>query len=112
MTTRGQRRLRLRRWGRRLLVLVSVGVLAGAMVTAVERGSEARRLSEEIRRLEEEEAMTRSRLAEAMRRVDSLASRERIARAAKRLGLRPASDEEITFLRMQPGDRDAGEGDR
>lgn len=92
-------RLKVRRWGRRLVLGVSAAVLAGAMLTSVERGSRARSLSEEITSLERERARERSRVAAAMRRLDSLASRERIARAAAELGLRPASDEEITFLR-------------
>lgn len=98
--TRARRRFRLKRWARRLLVLVSVAALGGAMLAVVERGSEARRLSEEIGRLEQRQAVARAHVAEAMRRVDSLSSRDRIARAASRLGLRPASDEEITFLRQ------------
>lgn len=91
-------RLRARRWIRRLGAAVSVGALAGGMVAAVERGSSARQLSEEISRLEDGEARARARVAEEMRRLDSLSSRDRITREAKRLGLRPASDEEITFL--------------
>lgn len=110
--TRARTRFRIRRWIRRLFVGTSLAVLVIAMGTSVERGSEARRLSEEISRLEGEEARLRARVAEAMRRVDSLTSRDRIARAAKRLGLRPASDEEITFLREPRSDREAeGEGD-
>lgn len=92
-------RLRARRWGRRLGAALSVAVLAGGMVTAVERGSKARDLSEEITRLEHDEARARARVAAAMRRLDSLSSRDRISREARRLGLRPASDDEITFLR-------------
>lgn len=94
-------RLKLRRWGRRLTLAVSAAALAGAMLTSVERGSRARALSDEISRLEREEARSRSRTAAAMRRLDSLTSRERIAREAAGLGLRPASDEEITFLRAE-----------
>lgn len=92
-------RLKVRRWGRRLVLVVSAAVLTGAMLTSVERGSRARSLSEEITRLERERDRARGRVAAAMRRMDSLASRERIAREAAELGLRPASDEEITFLR-------------
>lgn len=97
--SRARRRFRLRRWARRLFVGVSLATLGAAMLAAVERGSEARRLSDEIDRLERREAVVRGRVADGMRRVDSLSSRERITRAAARLGLRPASDEEITFLR-------------
>lgn len=105
-------RLRARRWLRRIGVGVTLAALAGGMTAAVQRGSEARELSDEISALEEEEARTRARVAEAMRRVDSLASRDRIERAAARLGLRPASDEEITFLRATPGGDEREDGDR
>lgn len=92
-------RLKVRRWGRRLGLAASGAVLAGGMLTSVERGSEARELSQEISGLETAEARSRARVADAMRRLDSLTSRERIGREAAALGLRPASDEEITFLR-------------
>lgn len=92
-------RLKARRWGRRLALAVGGVVLAGAMLASVERGSRARGLSDEISQLEREEARSQARVAEAMRRLDSLASRERIARESGELGLRPASDEEIMFLR-------------
>lgn len=105
-------RLRARRWLRRLGIAVTVAALAGGMTAAVQRGSEARRLSERISALEAEEARLRARVTETMRRVDSLTSRDRIERAAARLGLRPASDEEITFLREgSGGDQEEG-GDR
>lgn len=106
--SRARRRFRLRLWARRTFVGVTVVGLAGAMRAAVERGSEARRLSDEIDRLEMRESVARGRVARAMRKVDSLSSRDRIARAVERLGLRPASDEEITFLR----DADAAEAER
>ena len=104
-------RLRARRWLRRIGIGVTLAALAGGMTAAVQRGSEARRLSEEISALEAEEARARARVADAMRRVDSLASRDRIERAAARLGLRPASDEEITFLTevSEGSDEEGGE---
>lgn len=105
-------RLRARRWLRRIGVGVTLAALAGGMTAAVERGSEARQLSDEIAALEAEEARTRARVAEAMRRVDSLASRDRIERAAARQGLRPASDEEITFLRERSDGNQRGDGQR
>lgn len=104
-------RLKLRRWSRRLALVTSAAALAGAMLASVERGSRARTVSEEIARLEQEEARARSRTTAAMRRLDSLASRERIAREASELGLRPASDEEITFLR-DPVSGAEGKGSR
>ena len=96
-------RLRLRRWLRTTGIVLAGGVLVAGMAAAVERGSRARDLSEEITELERRSVALRSRVAEAMRRLDSLRSRERITREAGRLGLRPASDEEITFLRHVPG---------
>lgn len=110
----GRRRWRLkaRRWLWRAGIGTALAALAGGMTAAVQRGSEARRLSDEISALEVEEARARARVAEAMRRVDSLASRDRIERAAARLGLRPASDEEITFVREIPGGVEPEGGDR
>ena len=105
-------RLRARRWLRRIGYAVTLAALAGGMTAAVQRGSEARELSDEISRLESREAHARARVAEAMRRVDSLASRDRIERAAARLGLRPASDEEITFLRAGSDGNEREDGDR
>jgi len=99
------------RLGRRIAAVFSVAALGAGMLTAVDRGDEGRRHSARIERLEAEADAARSRVAEAMRRVDSLTSRERIGREARALGLRPASDEEITFLRdagAEP-DEDAGE---
>lgn len=98
----GRRRRSGRRLRRRLLLLAGAAALAGGMATAVARGSAVRSLEEEIARLEEEISEARMRLLGAMRTVDSLTSRERILRAADPLGLRPADDDEITFLR-EPG---------
>lgn len=97
--SRARWRLRLRRWLRALGVAAAAALLVAGMSAAVERGSTARDLSEEITGLERRTTALQSRVAEAMRRLDSLRSRDRIAREAGRLGLRPASDEEITFLR-------------
>lgn len=96
-------KLRARRWLRGGVLLASAGVLVAGMATAVERGSRARELSGEITELERRGTALQSRVAEAMRRLDSLSSRERITREARRMGLRPASDEEITFLREPTG---------
>lgn len=96
-------KLRARRWLRGGVLLGSVGVLAAGMLTAVERGSKARDLSERITELERRGTALQSRVGEEMRRLDSLGSRERIQREARRMGLRPASDEEITFLRDSRG---------
>lgn len=110
--SKARRRFRLRRWGRRAFVAATSVALGGAMLAAADRGSEARSVSDEIDRLEQREAVARGRVAGAMRRVDSLSSRDRIARAASRLGLRPASDEEITFLRSDAPRRDERSGSR
>lgn len=98
---RARRQFRLRAWARRAFAGLTVLALAAAMRAAVERGGEARRLSDEIDSLQEREAVARGRVARAMRRVDSLSSRDRIARVGSLLGLRPAGDEEITFLRVR-----------
>lgn len=99
-------RLRLRRWLRAAALGLAGAATVAGMATAVERGSQAREISEEISELERRTVALRSRVAEAMRRLDSLRSRDRITREAARLGLRPASDEEITFLRHDSGNRE------
>lgn len=82
-------------------------VLAGGMLLSVERGSRARRLSDRLSALDRQTVDVRARLADGMRRLDSLSSRERIAAAAARLGLHPASDADITFLRVDSAAADA-----
>lgn len=107
----GHARLRLKKWGRRLFVALSVAALLAGMATAVERTSDARSLSREIGRLQQEADAARARASRQMRRLDSLTSRERILEAARRLDLRPATEDEITFLREAAAGRDGGSGD-
>lgn len=107
----GRARLRLKKWGRRLFVAISVGALLAGMATAVERTSDARSLSREIGRLEQQADAAHARVGRQMRRLDSLTSRDRILEAARRLDLRPATEDEITFLREAAADRADGSGD-
>lgn len=100
------RRAKIRRALRRLFVVASFAALVGGMVAAVDRGSEARRLSREIQRLEQDAAAAEARIGREMRRLDSLTSRGRILREAAETGLRPAEDDEITFLRKTPEESD------
>lgn len=100
------RRAKIRRALRRLLVVGSFAALIGGMVAAVDRGSEARNLSREIQRLERDASTAEARIGHEMRRLDSLTSRGRILREAAEMGLRPAEDDEITFLRDDARDND------
>lgn len=112
--------LRLRMLCRRLPLGLALMALGIGMTVAVGRGSEARDLTETLASVERESAAQRARVAKAMRRLDSLTSRERIEAAAAELGLRPADDEEIIFLRADAADggsplspaSDRREGDR
>lgn len=79
------------------LALALTGLIA-AMVWTVRRQTQAREVALAIDSLESVEAVERARYARAMRRTDSLASRGRLLDAAGALGLRPASDEEISFI--------------
>jgi len=94
-----RRRPAPRRLGFRLGLAAGLVVLAGGMLLSVERGSRARRVSDRLSALDRQAVDARARLTDAMRRLDSLSSRERIVVAAARLGLHPASDADITFLR-------------
>ncbi len=69
-----------------------------SMVWTVRRQTEAREVVVAIDSLELVEVVERARFAAAMRRADSLASRVRLLEAAGELGLRPATDEEISFI--------------
>lgn len=84
---------------RRILGLSAalLGLIA-SMVWTVRRQSQAREVALAIDSLESVEVIERVRYAKAMRRTDSLASRGRLLEAAGELGLRPASDEEISFI--------------
>lgn len=97
--TRGRRRRRrpgaLRR---RLSVLSILSLVALSLGVSVRRTAEGRRLAESINDLRAEEQVLLTRFSEELVRVDSLGSRERILLAAARLGLRPASDDEVLHL--------------
>ena len=86
----------VRRW---TLPIVSLLILAVAMTSAVRRSAEARAISDELGRLSVDEKVVREQLAAETLRADSLGSRARIQAVAGNLGLRPARDQEITFLR-------------
>ena len=73
-------------------------MLVASMVWTVRRQTEARAVAQAIDSLESVEVVERARFAAAMRRADSLSSRSRLLEAAAELGLRPASDEEISFI--------------
>lgn len=92
---RRMRRRTLRRWA--LPSLAGVGLIA-SLAVVVRRGEEARRLSNELSRLQAEQEIARDRLAEAMARVDSLGSLGRLERAAGALGLRQAREGEVVYL--------------
>lgn len=105
MRTTRRRPVRWRTLRRRLFLCLGVLLVAVSMATAVRRGGEARRLSREIEALDRAEEVTRERIARLTARVDSLASRARIRKAAGELGLRPATDREIVFLEnVAPGE--------
>jgi CMP-2-keto-3-deoxyoctulosonic acid synthetase len=77
---------------------LGVAVLVASMVWTVRRQTEAREVAVAIDSLESAEVVERARFAAAMRRADSLASRVRLLEAAAELELRPATDEEISFI--------------
>jgi len=95
-----RRKSSLRRLSYRVAVAVGLVALVGGMFRSVERGSQARALSRSLTGIEHQTIEARARLTDAMRRVDSLASRDRILNAAARLGLHPPSDADISFLRL------------
>jgi len=95
------RRKSPRRTAYRVAVAAGVVALAGGMLRSVERGSEARQVSRRLSEIDRQTVEARARLTDAVRRVDSLSSRDRILTASRRLGLHPPSDADISFLRLQ-----------
>ncbi|MFQ5691060.1 MAG: hypothetical protein ACE5HQ_12405 [Gemmatimonadota bacterium] len=89
------RRRTIRRW---TLPAVAWAALLFSMAAAVRRGAEARQLSREVESLYQREQMAREAVGTRLHRVDSLSSRARIRTAAAAIGLRPAADDEITFV--------------
>jgi hypothetical protein len=77
-------------------------MLIASMVWTVRRQTEARMVAQAIDALASVEVIERARFAAAMRRADSLQSRARLLEDAAQLRLRPASDEEISFIRDVP----------
>ncbi len=102
-----------RRLGFRMGLAGGLVALAAGMLLSVERGSEARRLSGRLSALDRQTIDMRARLTDGMRRLDSLSSRERMLVAAGRIGLHPADDSDITFLRADTArvDSPAAPGD-
>lgn len=95
------RKSRKRRPGarrRQLVTFLALVAVAGSLITSVNRTARGNRLAESINALRTEEELLRTRLSEELVRVDSLASRERILVAAARLGMRPATDDEVVHL--------------
>ena len=72
--------------------------VVGSLLVSVARTAEGRKLAESINELRREEELLRIRQSEELVRVDSLSSRERILATAARIGLRPASDDEVRHL--------------
>jgi len=100
------RRKGARRLGYRVALVAGIAAVAGGMLRSVERGSQARAASERLTEIDRRTVEARARLTEAMRRVDSLSSRDRILHAAADLGLHPPSDADISFLRLRSADSD------
>ena len=90
--------IRWRTLRRRVLFALVLAAVPLSMGAAVRRAAHARRLSHDLEALNAAERVTRERLGRVTRRADSLSSRGRIRSASAELGLRPATDGEITFL--------------
>lgn len=87
-----------------LLLVASVSALVGSMYVAVRRDASAREAITATDSLRAEMQAARERLNRETRRADSLGSRERILRAAGRMGFRAPADTEVRFLPEVEGD--------
>ena len=101
LLTRGRRRF--------LFTGLAMGALISSMVWTVRRTTDARLVTQAIDSLVTAQTIQRAQLGSEMRRADSLASRSRLLDVARRFGLRPASDEEISFVRDEPTPASGGD---
>lgn len=83
---------------RQAIVGLALLAIPAGLVVAVQRTAEGTRLAEQLDELRRETRLLEEALVDEVVRVDSLASRERIERAAGPLGLRPASEEEVVVV--------------
>jgi hypothetical protein len=89
-----------------MIVAAALTIPAG-LVVSVRRTAQGTRLAEQIGDLRRETRLLEEALAEEVVRVDSLSSRDRIGRAATRLGLRIAHEDEVVVLGDVAQARDA-----
>lgn len=99
------------RWPTVVLV-ASVSALVGSMYVAVRRDAAARETIEATDSLRAELQAARERMNRETRRADSLGSRQRILRAAGRMGFRAPADTEVRFLPEVAGDTAEAETER
>ncbi|MFB6241152.1 MAG: hypothetical protein ABEJ46_06315, partial [Gemmatimonadota bacterium] len=78
-----------------LVLVASAAALVGSLYVAVRRDASARATISATDSLRAEMQAARERLNRQTRRADSLGSRERILRAAGRLGFRAPADTEV-----------------
>lgn len=83
---------------RRMMIVAAALTIPAGLVISVRRSAQGTRLAEQIEDLRRETRLLEEALAEEVVRVDSLSSRDRIGRAATRLGLRLAQEDEVVVL--------------
>lgn len=84
--------------GTTIVLAASVAALVGSMFVAVRRDGAAREVIAATDSLRERMQSAREALNREVRRADSLSSRQRILRAAGRMGFRAPADTEVRFL--------------
>lgn len=92
-----------------LLVLAALTIPAGLLLS-VRRTADGTRLAERLAELRRETMLLEEALVDEVVRVDSLTSRERIARIAGEYALRQAEDHEVVILGELSGAQPGGEG--
>ena len=79
------------------MVLAALTIPAG-LVISVRRTAEGTRLAEQLSDLRRETMLLEEALADEVVRVESLTSRERIARIVEERGFRQAEDDEVVIV--------------
>lgn len=87
---------------RRMILVAAALTIPAGLLVSVQRTGEGTRLAEQLAELRRETMLLEEALVDEVVRVDSLTSRERIARIAPELGLRQAEDHEVVILGEVP----------
>lgn len=83
---------------RRFVILLAALAIPVGLMVSVRRTAEGTRLAEQLADLRRETMLLEETLVDEVARVESLTSRERIARFVEERGFRQAADDEVVIV--------------